>query len=395
MNADRLVELAKAILERASLAVVAQQLIGTARFFRPVRHQEKPTRHQVQLSRFWIGLIDHNEDQTLGVRPRVDLVRAELNGVLVSAGRWPARRTNDVLGGQCVELGVGLQSPDKTPVFATQFIHHAGDRVSRVKPIIDVLGDCMGVVIGLVDKAFHSVCGVNLTLAKRGVNEAVTRSLAIASAVVVAVDAQGRDQRMVDRLLVVAVVAGSMLLAVNFDGKAVDVDGGLFDAAASRSDDVSLNTISQSVSDRFEIALLSGQNADQAGLSGLACQSLVGDLVSPAVPNGSPKGRIMGKPVDIILSGTTDSHGKNTFTNQFVDAVSNAVGSSGVADVLGDCVEQAEPMLGVAKQDDSGVRRDSMICRLNLDGAIELGLEKVTLVFTHRVIPCSVWLGLR
>jgi len=164
----------------------------------------------------------------------------------------------------------------------------------------------------------------------------------------------------------------------------------LFDAAGSRSDDVSLNTISQSVSDRFEIALLSGQDADQAGLSGLACQSLVGDLVSPAVPNGSPKGRIMGKPVDIILSGTTDSHGKNTFTNQFVDAVSNAVGSSGVADVLGDCVEQAEPMLGVAKQDDSGVRRDSMICRLNLDGAIELGLEKVTLLFTHRVNPCCV-----
>jgi len=43
-------------------------------------------------------------------------------------------------------------------------------------------------------------------------------------------------------------------------------------------------------------------------------------------------------------------------------------------------------MLGLAKHDDSGMRGDSMIGRWNFDGAIETGLEKVTLLFTHRVI---------
>jgi len=47
--------------------------------------------------------------------------------------------------------------------------------------------------------------------------------------------------------------------------------------------------------------------------------------------------------------------------------------------------EQAESMFGITKKDDSGAGRDSMIGRPNLDGAIELGLEKGTLVFTHRV----------
>ncbi|EMI58294.1 hypothetical protein [Rhodopirellula sallentina] len=47
-------------------------------------------------------------------------------------------------------------------------------------------------------------------------------------------------------------------------------------------------------------------------------------------------------------------------------------------------------MFGIAKHDDAGMRGDSMIGRLNLHGAIELGLEKVTLVFTHRVIPYCV-----
>jgi len=43
-------------------------------------------------------------------------------------------------------------------------------------------------------------------------------------------------------------------------------------------------------------------------------------------------------------------------------------------------------MFSFAKQDHACIGKDSMIGRLNLDGAIELGLKKVTLMFTHRVI---------
>ncbi|MCM2372779.1 hypothetical protein [Aporhodopirellula aestuarii] len=47
MNADRFIEFAKTIFERATLALVNQQLVSTARLLRPVRDQEEPTRHQV------------------------------------------------------------------------------------------------------------------------------------------------------------------------------------------------------------------------------------------------------------------------------------------------------------------------------------------------------------
>jgi len=156
---------------------------------------------------------------------------------------------------------------------------------------------------------------------------------------------------------------------------------------------MSLDALGQSVSDRFQVARLLGRDADQAGLSGLACQSLVGDRISGAVPDRGAEGRIVGEPVDIALSQTTHSHGKDTFTNQFINAVTDPIGVPGVTSVPGDRIEQAESMFDIAKQNDSGMGGDSMIGRLNLEGAIELGLEKVTLVFTHRVNPCCVCVG--
>jgi len=54
------------------------------------------------------------------------------------------------------------------------------------------------------------------------------------------------------------------------------------------------------------------------------------------------KGRVMGEPVDVVLSRTPHDHGKDTFTNQFVNAVAYAVGAPWVADILGDRIEQTE-----------------------------------------------------
>ncbi|TWU07803.1 hypothetical protein [Stieleria varia] len=85
----------------------------------------------------------------------------------------------------------------------------------------DMLCDHVSVGIGLIDKAFHAIVGVDSTLAKRRVNEAISQSIALAGAAVVATVARARDQWIIDDLLAVAAVANSVLLAVNFDGKAM------------------------------------------------------------------------------------------------------------------------------------------------------------------------------
>jgi len=43
-------------------------------------------------------------------------------------------------------------------------------------------------------------------------------------------------------------------------------------------------------------------------------------------------------------------------------------------------------MIGVAERDDACVGSEPLIGALDFDGAVEIGLEKVTLSFTHRVV---------
>lgn len=109
VNANRFVKFAKPVLERSTLTIVSEQFFGTARLLAPVGHQEKPTRYQIQLTRFGIGLIDHHEDQSLGVLLRIDLVKAKLHERLVAALGWPPRGTSEMTGGQRIEFRSGLQ----------------------------------------------------------------------------------------------------------------------------------------------------------------------------------------------------------------------------------------------------------------------------------------------
>jgi hypothetical protein len=118
----------------------------------------------------------------------------------------------------------------------------------------------------------------------------------------------------------------------------------------------------------------------------LTCQALVNDAITGSIPHGGTKRRIVGQSIDIVLSGTSDGHCKNTFPDQFVDLISNPIGPTGIVHALGNRIEQPKSMFGFAKQDHAGIGSDSMIGRLDLDRAIELGLKKVILVFTHRVI---------
>lgn len=95
-----------------------------------------------------------------------------------------------------------------------------------------MLCDRVSFRVRLVDESLHAIGGVNLPLAQGRMDESVAKSLASSGAVVVATDTQACNQRMIHGLLVVTVVSGSVLLAVNFNGKAVDVDRRVCDAAS-------------------------------------------------------------------------------------------------------------------------------------------------------------------
>jgi hypothetical protein len=65
---------------------------------------------------------------------------------------------------------------------------------------------------------------------------------------------------------------------------------------------------------------------------------------------------------------------------------------SWVKDVLSDGVDEAKCVLGLADEYNAGVGSEPLVGGLDLDGAVEIGLEQVTLSFNHRVV-LSVFAG--
>ncbi|MEJ7596164.1 MAG: HAMP domain-containing sensor histidine kinase [Planctomycetaceae bacterium] len=57
------------------------------------------------MTRRWIGLIDDNENQSLGMLLGIDLVTSQFNDVFVAFHRWSARRSQQVRCSQGVKLG--------------------------------------------------------------------------------------------------------------------------------------------------------------------------------------------------------------------------------------------------------------------------------------------------
>ena len=102
-------------------------------------------------------------------------------------------------------------------------------------------------------------------------------------------------------------------------------------------------------------------------MSGLACQSLVDDILTGAIPDGCAKRRVMRQSIEIILSLVADGHCVNPLAKQFGECVANAIIASRVINILRDRGEQSESMIGLAKQNDARVGSESMICALNLD----------------------------
>lgn len=75
-----------------------------------------------------------------------------------------------------------------------------------------------------------------------------------------------------------------------------------------------------------------------------------------------------------------------TRVNEFIDKVANAFRVMRVNDILVDGIDQAEAMIGLAKQDNTSTGSETLIGELNLYAAIELWIKQVDLYFTHRVI---------
>ena len=103
----------------------------------------------------------------------------------------------------------------------------------------------------------------------------------------------------------------------------------------------------------------------------------------------------MSESIDIILGGASNGHRKDAFSYQLGNGVANASGITRVTHLVGDRIDEPESAISFAKQQCARVGGNSLIRGLNFDRAIELGLKKVNLVFTHRVILRCVCFGCR
>ena len=162
---------------------------------------------------------------------------------------------------------------------------------------------------------------------------------------------------MIDGLLVVTVVAGPRLLAINLHRETVDVDGGVADAAVAVAGafDMPMDPVEQGAPHGLEIRLAVGQPIDEPGLSGLAGQALIEHFFAGPVPGGHLHGGIMGEPIEIILIGLSQGHGVNSFPQQFDALIADAVLLARIDQSIGKGFGESEPMIEVPQQNGTGV----------------------------------------
>ena len=147
--------------------------------------------------------------------PALGLVHPQFDHVLVSAFGRPAHGTRQIRRGHLFQHVVLLDSPAKTDVFVSQFIQHRAGDETRIKPEVEAPCQLPGLVNHVADKPPDAFGRIHVALPQDGVNEAVPQPLAFPRAVVVAAHREAGDQRMIDGLLIVTVIASPQLLAVN------------------------------------------------------------------------------------------------------------------------------------------------------------------------------------
>ena len=146
-------------------------------------------------------------------------------------------------------------------------------------------------------------------------DEAVAQAVAFAGAVVIAMHTEAGDLRMVNRVAIVTVVAAALLLAVNHDWKAIDVDGGPHHGVISttaRAPQVAMRPIEETTSERFKV-FREGQPIDQSRLCGLTGEPLLEHFFTGSIPCRHPHRRIVREAVEVILVFAAQRQGVDPF----------------------------------------------------------------------------------
>ena len=295
--------------------------------------------------------------------------------------------------GQTIEHGVFLQTPAKPHLFVGQRIHDTADRITRIEPQVKTPRHLTSVFDDTLNESPRSLSRVNLSLPKRRMEEAVSQAMTFASAVVIAIDREAGNLRMVNRVAIVTVVTAALLLTVNHDRKAIDVDGGSHHgviARGARTAQVAMRPIEQAVAKCLTVFRKVGQPIDQSRLRGLTGKPLLEHFFARTIPSGHPHRRIVGEAVEVVLVFVAEGEGIQPFTQQLRGGVANLLWIARIGELFGQRFDQPKLVIEFSQQDSTGVRSDSLLARLNFDRPVEFRFKESTLRFTHRVIlPCK------
>ena len=244
----------------------------------------------------------------------------------------------------------------------------------------------------MLDESPHSLSRVNLSLPERRMEESIVQAMAFASAVVIAIDREAGNLRMVNRVAIVTVVTAPLLPTVNHDRKTIDVDGGSHHGVIARgagTAQVAMRPIEETVSNRLTVFRKVGQPIDESRLRGLAGKPLLEHFFARPTPSGHPHRRIVREAVEVVLVFVAEREGIQPFTQQFRGGVANPLWIARIGGLFGQRFDQPKLVIEFSQQDSTSVQSNSLLGCLSFDRPIEFRFKESTLSFNHRVIlPC-------
>ena len=86
-------------------------------------------------------------------------------------------------------------------------------------------------------------------------------------------------------------------------------------------------------------------------------------------------GRIVGETVEVVLVFAPQCEAIDPFSQQLGGRVTDLFGMARIMDLFGQRFNESQSMIGLPKQDSSGMRSDSLLGCLNLDSPIEFRFE--------------------
>jgi hypothetical protein len=281
------------------------------------------------------------------------------------------------------EHGIGLQPPQKTHVPPRQVIQHPPFGQPSVQPQIVYVGQPRRHFQYPIEETENPLRGMRVATPQDGVDEPVAQPSALPRIVVIARHREAGHQGMIHRGMIMAVVGGPRLIAVDFQGKAVDVDRAPPHRVIAARPQVPLDPICQGPSHHLQIVPHVGHHVQQPRLRGLARQPLRQHLLARTIPGRHPHRRIMGQPVEIVLGPIAQRQAIDPLPQQLRDPIADQVLVPWVGQLLCQRVNQPQTMIGFPQQDGSAVRGETIVTSLDLDGPIERRLEKRPFAFTH------------